>query len=51
MLNEMDAARFDPLLGRSMARLLGKAVDAITGKVDGLVSLAKKGFSQGVISG
>lgn len=38
MLNEMDAARFDPLLGRSMARLLGKAIDAITGKVDGLVS-------------
>ena len=41
MLNEMDAARFDPLLGRSMARLLGKAIDAITGKVDGLVSLLR----------
>ena len=38
MLNEMDSARFDPLLGRNMARLIGKAVDAITGKVDGLVS-------------
>jgi hypothetical protein len=41
MLNEMDAARFDPLLGRSMARLLGKAIDAITGKVDGLVSFQR----------
>lgn len=40
MLNEMDSARFDPLLGRGMARLIGKAVDAITGKVDGLVCIS-----------
>ena len=40
MLNEMDSARFDPLLGRNMARLIGKAVDAITGKVDSLVCIS-----------
>lgn len=40
MLNEMDSARFDPLLGRNMARLIGKAVDAITGKVDSLVRIS-----------
>ena len=47
MLNEMDSARFDPLLGRNMARLIGKAVDAITGKVDSLVriSLVKTGVA------
>jgi hypothetical protein len=41
MLNEMDSARFDPLLGRGMARLVVKALEATTTKVDGLVSFRK----------
>ena len=35
--NELDAARFDPLLVRSVARVVGSAVDALATRIEGLV--------------
>lgn len=35
--NELDAARFDPLLVRAVARVVGNAVDSLSTRVEGLV--------------
>lgn len=37
--NEMDSARFDPLLSRSMARVVVKALDAVREKVESMVNI------------
>jgi hypothetical protein len=38
--NELDSARFDPLLVRTVARNTGKVLDGLIAKVDGMVSFA-----------
>jgi hypothetical protein len=40
IVNELDSARFDPLLVKSVAKNVGTAVDMLVGRSDGLVSLA-----------
>lgn len=35
--NELDAARFDPLLVRSVARVVGTAMDSLAARVEGYV--------------
>lgn len=37
--NELDSARFDPLLVRTVARNAVRVLDTLLGKVDGAVSL------------
>lgn len=38
MINELDAARFDPLLVRNVARNVARAVEMFGSRIDGLVS-------------
>ena len=38
MTNELDSARFDPLLGRTVARNAAKVLDTLLTRVDGAVS-------------
>ncbi len=38
MLNELDSARFDPLIGRSVARGVAKSLEGLAGRVDSMVS-------------
>ncbi len=35
--NELDSARFDPLLVRTVARNAGKVIEALVQKIDGMV--------------
>lgn len=37
--NELDGARFDPLLVKAVVRAIGKAVESVVGRVDGMVGL------------
>lgn len=37
-MNELDAARFDLLLGRAVARGAGRAIDMFVMRIEGLVS-------------
>lgn len=40
LVNELDAARFDPLLVRSVARNVAKAIDMFEERVDNLVRIS-----------
>lgn len=39
MINELDSARFDPLLVRAVAKNVSSSIDNLLSRVDGLVSL------------
>lgn len=43
MANELDSARFDPLLVKSVAKNVAKATDAYVARIDGLVCFLMSG--------
>jgi hypothetical protein len=43
--NELDAARFDPLLVKNVAKSAVKAIDSFLDRAEGLVSLIQPGLT------
>lgn len=46
-VNELDSARFDPLLVRSVAKNVGSSLDMLLSRVDGLVRSSFVANTQG----
>lgn len=49
MTNELDSARFDPLLVRTVARNASKVLDGFVQKIDGMVSDRQASVYQGML--